>query len=341
VEYYSLRPSLEIVHHDVTEHEAARCCPNCQAPARDKFCSLCGETLTVHSPTAGEFFHEFIGHYIALEGKLWRTLRLLMTRPGQLTTDYLRGRRVPYIDPLRLYLTLSLVMFGLIKLYGVDLPQITFDDKSFGASYSHAMPGLTRNDGEFPVATLAIKGKSDAGDMTVAEVLTRLGSINQTWTRNAQRFMGAPPEQKAEIVNHGFVANLPYMLIGALPLFALYLKVIWRRSGRHYGDHLVFALHVTAFAFVLASVMILIPGNLGWLIACVAQGTFALISPWDYVQLLPVAWIVAYVPAAMRTVYGGSRRAARARSLALMTVHLLVICSLVVGAEIIAILQHG
>jgi len=336
-----LKPSLEIAHHHAAEHKAPRCCPNCQASARDHFCSLCGETLTVHSPTAGEFIHEFIGHYVALEGRLWRTLRLLMTRPGQLTVDFLRGRRVPYIDPLRLYLTLSLVMFGLIKLYGVDLPRVTFDDRSFGATYSHAMPGLARDDGTFPVAALSIKGKSDSGTHTVGQALMTLGSVDPTWAKNAQRFMAAAPEEQADIVNHGFLANLPYMLIGALPLFACYLKLIWWRSRRHYGDHLVFALHTTTFAFLLASVMIVIPGNLGWLIACAAQGNFALISAWDIVQLLPVAWVLAYVPAAMHTVYGGGRAAAVGRSLVLMTVHVMVICGLVVGAEIIAILRHG
>ena len=86
-----------------------------------------------HSPSAGEFIHEFIGHYVALEGKLWQTLTLLLSRPGQLTVDYMCGRRVPTINPLRLYLTLSLVMFGLIKLFGVDLPRINFDDKSPGS----------------------------------------------------------------------------------------------------------------------------------------------------------------------------------------------------------------
>ena len=336
-----MKPSIEIAYRHVAEHETARRCPNCHANARDHFCSLCGESLTVHSPSASEFIHEFIGHYVALEGRLWRTLRLLISRPGQLTVDFLRGRRVPYIDPLRLYLTLSLVMFGLIKLYGVDLPQVTFDDHSFGAFYNHAMPGLTRNDGTFPVATLAIKGKSDSGADTVGQALTTLGSVDRTWAQNAQRFMDAAPDERAEIVNHGFLANLPYMLIGALPLFASYLKLIWWRSQRHYGDHLVFALHTMTFAFVLASLMIVIPGNLGWLIACVAQGTFTQVSPWDVVQLLPVAWILAYVPAAMHTVYGGSKWAAVGRSLVLMTVHLLVICSLVLGAEIIAILRHG
>lgn len=336
-----MKSSLEIAHHHEAEPEATRCCPNCHASARDRFCSLCGETLTVHSPTAGEFVHEFIGHYVALEGRLWRTLRLLMTRPGQLTVDFLRGRRVPYIDPLRLYLTLSLVMFGLIKLYGVDLPRVTFDDRTFGAAYSHAMHGLARHDGKFPVATLAVKASSDSGARTVGEALTTLGSVDPAWARNARRFMDTSPEEQAEIVNHGFLANLPYMLIGALPLFACYLKLLWWRSGRHYGDHLVFALHVSTFAFVLAAVMIVIPGNLGWLIACVAQGNFALVSGWDVVQLLPVAWLLAYVPAAMRTVYGGGKWAAVTRSLVLMAAHVLVICGLVIGAEIVAILKHG
>ena len=62
--------------------------------------------------------HEFIGHYVAVEGKLWRTLKLLIFRPGQLTLEFLRGCRVPYINPLRLYLTMSLVVFALIKWGG-------------------------------------------------------------------------------------------------------------------------------------------------------------------------------------------------------------------------------
>ena len=103
----------------------------------------------------------------------------------------------------------------------------------------------------------------------------------------------------------------------------------------------MFALHVSAFAFLLASAMILIPGNLGWLIACIWQGMFTHIAAWDVVQLLPAVWIVAYLPVALRRVYGGSRRAAWVKSLVLMSVHLVVILALVVGAEGMAILKHG
>ena len=128
-----MKPTLQIVHPAPAVNDTAASCPSCNAPARDHFCSHCGEATVAHSPSAGEFIHEFIGHYVALEGKLWQTLTLLLSRPGQLTVDYMRGRRIPTINPLRLYLTLSLVMFGMIKLFGVDLPRINFDDKSPGS----------------------------------------------------------------------------------------------------------------------------------------------------------------------------------------------------------------
>ncbi len=336
-----MKPSLKLVPHGVSDVHEADGCPSCRAPVQGAYCVRCGEAINAHSPTAGEFIHEFVGHYVALEGKLWQTLRLLLLRPGQLTAEYLRGRRVPTINPLRLYLTLSLIMFALIKLFGIDLPRLTFDNHAFGMSYAHTIPDPAGS-GMSVVATIDIRWTEKGDEFQLArEVIGRLESVNPAWAKNVERFSSAPPEEKADILNHGFVANLPYMLIGALPLFALYLKLMYWRSGRHYGEHLVFAMHVTAFAFLLAIVMIVLPGNFGWLVATICEGKFSLISPWDCLQLLPVLCVLAYLPAAMRRVYGGSRPASWGRSVVLMTVHLLVIASLIVGAEGIAILRHG
>lgn len=337
-----MKPVLKVVHHDTPAGAGPAPCPSCHAPAQDHFCSHCGEATRAHPPSAGEFIHEFIGHYVALEGKLWETLRLLMFRPGRLTADYLRGRRVPTINPLRLYLSLSLLMFALIKLNGVDLPRLALDQKSFAVEYAHTGPdpAAPRQIGTVTLA-LTVQETEDDELYAVREGMRLLASLNPGWARNAQAFMRAPPAEKADILNHGFLANLPYMLIGALPLFALYLKLIYWRSRRRYGEHLVFALHVSAFAFLLASVMILIPGNLGWLAACLYQPMVALVTPWDWVQLLPVLWSLAYLPAALRAVYGGGRWASRGKALVLMTVHMLVIFSLVIGAEVVGILKHG
>lgn len=341
-----MKPTLNIVRksavHDGTPAHPAAGCPNCGTPAQDTFCSRCGETIIVHSPSASEFLHEFVGHYVALEGKLWQTLRLLVSRPGQLTAEHLRGRRIPYINPLRLYLTLSLLVFALIRLVGIELPQVTLDSKSIGFSYAHTISDPTRP-GKPITGTLYVQvSESSGGDLGgLRATLTLLGSVNKNWTTHVRSFMEASPQEKAELLNHGFMANLPYMLIGALPLLALYLKLMYWRSRRHYGEHLVFALHVTAFAFLLAIAMIVVPGNFGWLLASLKEGRFGLISAWDYVQLLLVAWILLYLPAAIQRVYGGGRRAAWARSLVLMGVHGLVILALMAGAEIIAILKHA
>lgn len=98
-------------------HPAA--CPNCgqdlSALPQARHCPNCGQETHLHAPSLWEFVHEFITHYVALEGALWRTLRGLLL-PGRLTLEYLAGRRRQYLLPLRLYLSCSFVFFLALKL---------------------------------------------------------------------------------------------------------------------------------------------------------------------------------------------------------------------------------
>src|SRR6478672_7835883 len=104
----------------MTEHTAPSHCHNCGAATKGNFCADCGQETTLHVASAREFLHEFIGHYVALEGKLWKSLALLLFRPGRLTLEYIKGRRVRYVQPLRLYLTFSLIFFAVMKYSGHD-----------------------------------------------------------------------------------------------------------------------------------------------------------------------------------------------------------------------------
>ena len=322
-------------------------CPSCLADANGHFCATCGETLRPHLPSAGEFAHEFIGHYVALEGKLLTTLRLLLLHPGRLTIDFLNGRRVPTIAPLRLYLTLSLVMFAMIRWCGVELPQLRLNNDSLGVSYSHIVANSARP-GQTGTATLFARLDEDRDDRSgtslredIRAAIDMLGTLKSAWARNVEQFIAEPAAEQGRTLNHGFLANLPYMLIAALPLFALYLKLLYRGKGRVYGEHLVFALHANAFAFLLASVMMAVPGNVAWLVMACFKHRMDLISAWDCVQVLPCVWLLAYLPVAMRRVYGGTRLATAAKWVALLGVHVLVIAMLTIAAELIAIVGHG
>ncbi len=97
----------------VAEPDAPPACLNCGASfaaPRPKFCPSCGQETTVRPPTLGEFAQQFGGAYFSTEGALWRTLALLLFKPGELTRQYLAGRRKHYVLPLRLYLTVSVVV---------------------------------------------------------------------------------------------------------------------------------------------------------------------------------------------------------------------------------------
>jgi hypothetical protein len=102
-------------------HERLAACPNCAAAFAPEapmpsFCPACGQAAVLHPPSVAEFAHEFAGHYVAVDGPLWRTLRLLVARPGELTHEYLRGRRRRYVLPLRLYLSASFLFFLAFRL---------------------------------------------------------------------------------------------------------------------------------------------------------------------------------------------------------------------------------
>lgn len=53
------------------------------------------------------------------------------------------------------------------------------------------------------------------------------------------------------------VRQVPTVMFLLLPVFALLLKVVYLRRSWYYGEHLVFALHVHAFAFTIFTVVTL------------------------------------------------------------------------------------
>ncbi len=67
-------------------------------------------------PTFRAFMREAAGRYVALDGRLWRTLFGLVAHPGLLTQEYFAGRRRRYVRPARLFLVLYLLLFAFIGL---------------------------------------------------------------------------------------------------------------------------------------------------------------------------------------------------------------------------------
>ena len=204
----------------------ASACRNCGAATGGRFCPECGQETAPHPPTAGEFLHEFIGHYIALEGALWLTLRTLL-RPGVLTLEYFAGRKRRYVLPLRLYLTVSLVFFLVSKMVAPPgTPPVIIDQPP--------VPG------EAPFTLFCA-----AESKPCAKVQARIRAVHPGET-HAQVMSG---------IRGHILQNVPYAMFFLVPLFAAITRLAYRRRPFNYGEHVVFALHVHAFAF-LAGIML-------------------------------------------------------------------------------------
>lgn len=93
-------------------HETA--CLNCGTPLIGSHCHNCGQTAHVHR-TLGAFFHDLLHGVFHFEGKVWRTLPMLVFRPGKLTREYIDGRRASYVSPLALFLFSVFIMFAVIQ----------------------------------------------------------------------------------------------------------------------------------------------------------------------------------------------------------------------------------
>ncbi len=99
--------------HEVSETSV---CLNCGAALTGGWCAQCGQRAAPVRPTLHELLHEATHELSHVDGKMVRTAALLLFRPGQLTAEFLAGKRVRSVSPIRLYLLCSLLFFGVVSI---------------------------------------------------------------------------------------------------------------------------------------------------------------------------------------------------------------------------------
>ncbi len=248
-------------------------CANCGQPFAEPppaFCPACGQESRVRAPTIGEFVQQFGGAYFSTEGALWRTLKLLLIKPGELTRQYLAGRRKHYVLPLRLYLTVSVLAILLLRLVA-------------GTEVNFGIPAdLDLRKGEYSILQFG-----DGAGVGIKDGVYFCRGMPAWFCKRLQRRLDTDPkglQREAEEVSGRYISNLGGAMFLMVPLFALLQKLVYWNRRLRYTEHLVFALHLHAFWF-LCLLMTLLPG--AW---------------WPAVAAVLVP---GYALAALKRVYGG------------------------------------
>lgn len=93
-------------------------CLNCDYPMPDDyhFCPMCGQENVDNNTGIGMLAEEFINSFFAYDSRFIRSVVPFLFRPGFLTNQFLLGRRLTYVHPLRLYLIVSILYFTVISL---------------------------------------------------------------------------------------------------------------------------------------------------------------------------------------------------------------------------------
>jgi len=290
-------------------------CLNCNTPlAPDaRFCSQCGQDTANHPPSLFEFVHEFVSHYIAVEGTLWKSLWGLMARPGFLTREYLAGRKQRYVLPLRLLLTLGLLFFLALKLMPGSTHTLGLDGEvqeeaaaEMGSVTSATAPA---NAAASAVAAKMKKARQEvsehSGDMNLLDpdLAGRLPAGMQDRIHRAEAHWRADPKGSFHAMGATMMGLAPYAVLCSLPFFAGLLKLLfWRQP---YGAHFVFAMHLHAawYGMLLLAVML----------------------PWSGTVFAVWAWSNIYPVLALKRVHAASWWTTVLRAAVLACLHWLII----------------
>ena len=286
-------------------------CPNCETQLPEphpKFCHACGQETNIKPPTVSEFLQQFSGTYFATEGALWRTFKLLLAQPGELTAQYLNGRRKQYVLPLRLFLSMTVVMLLTMRILGA-IQLSALED-----------PGLATALAERPAQVSLDLGAVRAGVQDGVFFCEGMPPWLCTRIRAKLDTSTAVLLQQVQRVNDRIASYAGVVMFVLLPGFALALSGLFRYRGFSYTEHLVFALHLHTFWFVAATVMIV---GVVWL---------------DSLLWLGLLVIPVYAALAFRRVYGGPTSRLAVRATLLMVLHTVLVLLIVAISALVALL---
>src|SRR5438093_11301647 len=92
-------------------------CENCGAPMAGPFCAQCGQAAVDYRRSFRHVIVDILDSFLNWDSKFFATIGLLIVKPWRLTNEFLAGKRVRYLHPLRLYLLASILFFFTVN-YG-------------------------------------------------------------------------------------------------------------------------------------------------------------------------------------------------------------------------------
>ena len=194
-------------------------CPSCGAKTVGQFCSACGEKeITDRDYSLAHYLQEIIAAVTLLESKALRSLWLVVSKPGFLSSEYFSGRRIRYVKPLQLFVFLNVVYYFSITLFLATTFTTPLDTQLHMNNYypGYANARVERMRQKENISYPALQSKYD---------------------------------QRTNVLSK----TLIFMLI---PIFAILFYGLFFRKRKYLVEHVVVATHFWSFSLLLLGVLL-------------------------------------------------------------------------------------
>ncbi|CAN5135642.1 hypothetical protein BH10PSE1_BH10PSE1_06590 [soil metagenome] len=167
-------------------------CANCETPLQGTYCHVCGQLAEDFHRSSWHLLVEAVESLLHLDGRLFNTLPNLIRRPGQLTRDYLEGKRAWQVQPFRMFLVILLVVLFVSHLaskaaesHGENHTTTNSAGHDAAAAGPAHVPGTTIPLPNTPESRAELdRAKAEIQtdpDMTPAQKTAALAAINGDW----------------------------------------------------------------------------------------------------------------------------------------------------------------
>lgn len=148
--------------------KSEKLCENCGFGLDGPFCGRCGQPEMSVIRFFGSVVMHILDDIFGFDSRAGRTLVPLIFRPGFLTNEYFRGRRVHYVPPIRLYFFVSIIFFLFLGFFTDDSVN---ELKQFQLSNTESISAISKD-------ITSLKAKMAAKDyIVVADDQTKLDKL--------------------------------------------------------------------------------------------------------------------------------------------------------------------
>lgn len=291
-------------------------CLNCGAEVEDRYCTHCGQENKNPQETVRHFITHFVSDVLHIEGNFWSTLKTLFARPGKLSQEYVIGRRMKYLNPVKMYLFTSFIFFFLFfSTNDIDEADFTtsitsskllsansMDSARFAAFTATLNSGKPMSRAEFEVykdSTLKIDSftwdSNKYKSIEEYDSLIKAGAVKDSWIKQkrirkqifiTEKYGPYGSSQFMKDFLLSLVHSFPQILFISLPLIALLFQMLYiRKKKYYYVAHAIFTLHfyITFFIVMLLSTVV-----------DFIEDTWSLSFGWIHFGLFIGIWVYLY-----------------------------------------------